>query len=749
MAKREATDAQDRREQAAALIEQGRAQLDQGSIDEAIRIFDEATSLDEVNPAAWNDLAVALYQKGERELATGCLYTAMKVDPTFADAAINLATLLEEAGRRTDGVPGLRSVLFHDPDHEDVREMLTNLGVTTPRKVAIVAADRQSDAFRVIDACLTEWNHLIVTPDQATVGAFGNVEETSTWQAFIAAVRPDTLIVHPDDPATGRIEVAARTMGVNIAMLGRELPSGAPLVDLARALTEEVPAARESWDDIERPAPPISVLLQVTHIAHSINIFDRLATQDLAPGMFEVVCVDRAWGEAATSLLEEDEYGFDIQIIRAEGAGLGLARNLAMEAARGTWMLFFDEESRPAPDNVRGHLAAQVMSSGPMAILGDFRMHPNLVDNSLRKLIDTSPMLFAQPGMVHGTEHGGASFRANNLSIPRAEIDAIGGFDPLFSAGCEDTDLGVRLEKERGVRVRYDETLGADFDYAYTIGDVQVEQLVRGWACVHLARKHDNPSFLVEPGQDVPDEAWFAERRNDAEASTAQAAELARRIVAVTTAEEPYRKTGASQIIDPIVQVIGMNAFNRGIAIAASGFRLEDERMPGSLAASPTPVVVRPGGDWGPTMKSLSETEGSIVVYLPPEADVSVPEGMDVRRGGLDEALNDDASPAIAWIEAGTVMPANWRELMLAALEAWPDFGAVQAAVAPGPADNRPAAPPALVVHRSAIRALGDSASVVLDSAALANRMIESGYHLVQVEDVMVERGVRDLERAG
>lgn len=734
----------ERREAASKLIEQGRAQLDRGELDAAIRSFDEATGLDEQNGAAWNDLAVALYQAGRADMAIGCLYTALRVDPTFADAAVNLATLLEADGRPADGIPGLRGVLFHDPDQEDVRDMLQALGVTRPRPVALVAVDSKLDTYRVIEACLTEWQHLIAAPEPSWVQAFGDLDDVGSWVRFLAAVQPATILVDPDHPAAGSLRAAAERLEASVAVLGEDLPAGTPLVDLARVLTTEIPAARATWEDVTRPAPPLTVSAPVTHIADAINLLDRLANQTLPYGLFEVVLADRAWGEPATSLVEPDEVGFDLSILRMEGVGLGEARQATIEAARGAWTLFFDEEARPAPDAVARHLSAQVTSETTEAILGDFRMHPNLVDNSLRKLIDTTNLMWAQPEFIDGTVHGGAAFRANNLSVPTHAIQAVGGFDPLFSAGCEDTDLGVRLEKQLDVHVRYDASIQAHFDFPFAVRDLQMEQLIRGWACVHLAEKHDDPRFLIDPSVESLDAAWFAERRAQAEDRASQAEDLARRVQNVCTIEEPYRKTGAAEHMDPIVRVIGMQAFNRGIAIARSGFRLEDERMPGSLGAVPTPVVIRPGADVAATLGALAMTDGDVVVFT--TEDVSAPDGLAVRHGGLQEAQATGA-PVIAWVEAGTVLPPDWRSTLLATLESWPDYGAVVPLVKAGPAHNRPTSLPAGLIHRAALERLGEQALSAIDGTDLSERLSAVGFCLVVAEDCAVERPVVELEK--
>jgi hypothetical protein len=732
----------DRRERARQLIEEGRALLDRGEIDTAIRTFDEATALDNSAGAAWNDLAVALFQKGEKDMAIGCLYTALKVDPTFSDAAINLATLLAEKGRATDGVPGLRGALFHDPENDEIRAMLQAMGVTQARPVAVVAVDPEMEEGRVIDPYFTAWNNLIVRPTEALVGALGPVAELSTWTAWLSAVRPEAIVLDPRYPNATMLRQAASQLGCVVAVLGEDLPLGPPYVELARALAVGVRPARATWDDVERPAPALSVLVQATHLAHAINVLDRLATQDLPPGLFEVLIVDRAYGEPATSLVEATDYGYELRILRAEGAGLGAAHQLALEQARGAMLVFFDEEARPAAGNLRGHLEAHARARAPIAVLGDFRMHPNLVDNSLRKLIDTTTTLYAQPGLVHGTEHGGPAFRANNLSVRRADVVAVGGFDPLFSAGCDDTDLGVRLEARRGIRVRFDQNIACDVDYPFTIGDVQVEQLIRGWACWHLAKKHGEPKFLIDPHREVLDEAWVAERRGLSERGAAQARDLAQRIQAVCAAEEPYRKTGAAEFLGDIVQVIGMQAFNRGTAIAASGFRLEDERMPGSWLASPTPVVIRPGGDVTATLRALAEGEADIVVYT--DETASWP-GLEVRPGGWAEAVAS-GSPAVVVLEAGFAPAPGWRSVWFAEIEAWPDLGAV-VSVPAGPTRNRPSPPAMALIAVPAVGRIGDEDGTWVAADNLKERLGAVGFRVVAAPTPVTEVAPA-LERA-
>jgi hypothetical protein len=733
------------------LVEEGRRQLERGEVDAAIRTFGEATGYDGMNSAAWNDLAVALFQKGETRMAVGCLYTALKADPTFADAALNLANLLEQAGRPTDGVPGLRGVLFHDPDNADVREALEALGVSKPRPTAIVAIDPSLPTARVVQACLTEWNYLVTSPDPDMVGGIGNIADASTWEAWMRMVQPQTIIVDPAHPRAGLITAAATAVGACVSTLGQTLPSGDVLVELARALSGGIPSTSVDWATVSKPAPPLSVVVQTTHIAHAVNFLDRMATQDIPAGLFEVIITDRAYGEPSTTLMEESEYGFSLTVIRDEGAGLGEARNLGVQASCGQWIVFFDEESRPSPQCLRKHLAAQLDGSGAMAVLGAFSLHPNLVDNSFRALMNKSNLLYAQPQLIHGTVQSGHAFRANNLSVPVDAVRQVGGFDAMFTAGCEDTDLGIRLERELGMRVRYDETIEADVDYPFTIRDFQIEQLIRGWSCVRLADKHNEPSFLVEVGREVADETWFLECREQSEQQTPQAEDLAQRVIALCRGEEPYRKTGAADILEDVVRVVGMQAFNRGIAIAHAGFRLEDERMQGSFTAMRTPIVVRSGGDISATLRSLQADANDVVVYLDAGiAPVVPPEGVEIRAGGYSEAMaQQKMAQAIIFAESGAIFPAGWRETLLGELESWPDYGAVVPSADAGAASNRPMAPVVIAVYRGTLDHLGAEAGSLMTNSSVTRTIVAAGWKVVQRSDVVIGVAGPVLEKTG
>ena len=728
------------------LVQQGRELLDQGKVEESLRVFDQATGVDPMNASAWNDLAVALHQVGRAEDAIGCLYTALRVDPSFADAAVNLATLLESAGRRADGIPGLRSVLFHDASHEDVRAMLESMGVTKPRQVAIVAAAADSDAFKVIEACLAEWNYLAIASEDDLVSAFGSFEKGQTWLDYVAALRPAAIIVDPEHHHAKPLEKAAAYYEATVARLGHELPDGTPLVDLARALTTEVPSARDTWVGIPRPAPPLTVAVSVTRVVDAINICDRLTYQSLPPGAYEVIMVDRAWGEPATSMLESSELGFNLRIIRMEGAGLGEAHQALTDAARGQWTVFFAEETRPSPDNLMAHLKAQVSSWKRKAVLGNMRLHNNLVENSFRKLLDSSDTLWHQPGLETGAILSGAMFTTDNVSLPTEVIREAGGFDSTFAFGGHDTDFGLRMERLTDVHIALDKTIGAEYDHPYSVRDLMDDYAIQGWSCYHLAQKYGEPRFLINPRDEQLNDAWYAQNRAEAEEREAQALDLAKRLVDVCTIEEPYRRTGAVEHMEPLVQVIGAQAFQRGVAIAHAGFNVQDAYAHEHLDAVPTPVVVRPGGDVKATLESLAAAGGAIVAYV--DEAVDAPAGLVVERGQFEAAFASGA-PVIGWVDSGEAVEAGWRDALVAQMKRWPDHGVVIAPAEASAAFNRPTPPAYGLAHRAILEHFGANALAAADRNEVMNKASKLGFQTIvfeeQVEDAPAEQALESV----
>ena len=114
-----------------------------GDPDGARRLYEETLKLDADHSMAWNNLAALHDRAGRREDAIRCVVRARQVDPTNLEAAYNLGVLLMRANRPADALPHLTDALRLNssfaPAALQRAQALTNLG----RNDAALVAWRQ------------------------------------------------------------------------------------------------------------------------------------------------------------------------------------------------------------------------------------------------------------------------------------------------------------------------------------------------------------------------------------------------------------------------------------------------------------------------------------------------------------------------------------------------------------------------------------------------------------------------------
>ena len=164
-------------------------------------------------------------------------------------------------------------------------------------------------------------------------------------------------------------------------------------------------------------------------------------SQDLTD--FEVVVVDD--GSDPPFRLDFEDHRVRV-IHRDVPGGPCAARNAALHAARGAWIMFLDDDDRLLPDMVSVSLACVRSSSlpAPVAVLTGIQ----LVDDSDRIVEERMPRTFAL-GADYFLEEPleGRSFQTHNtLLVPTTVLVDAGGWDEEM-AGTEHDDLFLRLNQ--------------------------------------------------------------------------------------------------------------------------------------------------------------------------------------------------------------------------------------------------------------------------------------------------------------
>ncbi len=179
-------------------------------------------------------------------------------------------------------------------------------------------------------------------------------------------------------------------------------------------------------------------------------------------------------------------------------AGPAAARNVAIEHARGDWLLFYNDDARVDEKTIDGHLQWIHSSDGSTdAHLGGVNWPDELIDSPWRVLLAESSMLFFWEHMISGGTYGFRHFWTINLSVRRDLVCRVGGFDEGFpSAIHEDIELGWRLHRQFGLEVCVDTAIGCLHDHALAPRDYFLREHKSGASA--RAAAAINPAFHAE-----------------------------------------------------------------------------------------------------------------------------------------------------------------------------------------------------------------------------------------------------------
>jgi GT2 family glycosyltransferase len=164
-----------------------------------------------------------------------------------------------------------------------------------------------------------------------------------------------------------------------------------------------------------------------------------LELQRAAPP-FEVVVVDNGSTDATVAIVEAqaNRGPYPVRYLYEAEPNRGKARNRGIEDASGALIVFCDDDVQAPRHWLAAHARAhdghsRTVVNGPIINVPSYDSYPK-----------PTP-----------ANYSGAFLCTCNVSVPRAALREVGGFDERFDLyGWEDTELGVRL-REAGVRRRF------------------------------------------------------------------------------------------------------------------------------------------------------------------------------------------------------------------------------------------------------------------------------------------------------
>jgi GT2 family glycosyltransferase len=152
----------------------------------------------------------------------------------------------------------------------------------------------------------------------------------------------------------------------------------------------------------------------------------------------EVIVVDDGSATLPEAVIAGMESRLNVRLLRQPNCGPGSARNRGAQAAKGTYLVFIDDDC--APDSKWLTALDKASVEEPEALLG------GPVENQLRDNLyaETTQLIITFLREVDRDESGAPKFfSANNLAAPSHLFRQLGGFDSALRTG-EDRELCYR-----------------------------------------------------------------------------------------------------------------------------------------------------------------------------------------------------------------------------------------------------------------------------------------------------------------
>jgi GT2 family glycosyltransferase len=175
-----------------------------------------------------------------------------------------------------------------------------------------------------------------------------------------------------------------------------------------------------------------------------LECLDALAAQEYPMHRQEVVVVADGCTDGTDTALVGRDYPFRLNVISQPQAGAGVARNRGVTAARGSLLLFLDDDVIANGRLVEAHAQAHTQSDHLVAIGPYYLNEPRAGDYLADQLYHYWIRLFGRLDNPAYQIHAG-DVVAGNLSMSATTFAAAGGFDTEISGALEDHEFGIRL----------------------------------------------------------------------------------------------------------------------------------------------------------------------------------------------------------------------------------------------------------------------------------------------------------------
>ena len=309
------------------------------------------------------------------------------------------------------------------------------------------------------------------------------------WQtraAFEIGLAGFIVFAFTDEWHTGGSEITDWAFG----LVTRERQPKQAFAAVADVFAHSLPPALE--------APPRASVVVAAYNAQAtlracLDSLRRLNYPD-----YEIIVVD----DGSTDRTGEIASTAEVKLLTGEHRGLAAARNAGIDAAQGEIVAFIDADATADSDWLY-HLVETMRRRDAAAAGGP--NFPPAARSSLTAAIAGAP---GQPREVRSSDDSLAQLCGCNMAIDKSYLQALGGFDPLFTAAGDDVDISWRL-RGRGATLAYAPGAVVVHERRGSIRAYLAQQTGYGAAEALLARKYPEHSGTRIYGYDGWQVRWF------------------------------------------------------------------------------------------------------------------------------------------------------------------------------------------------------------------------------------------------
>jgi GT2 family glycosyltransferase len=243
-------------------------------------------------------------------------------------------------------------------------------------------------------------------------------------------------------------------------------------------------------------APEITAILTTQNRANLLpRVLDGLVAQSLAPHRLEVIVIDDGSTDETAAVLATYRHRLPLRIVHQAASGLAAAKNLGVFMSRAPVLLFMDDDDVADPGLLAGHLAMHLRHrETTVAVLGFTDLDPSVACLPLmRHVTGTGGQLFSHGWMQPQQSLTFREFWGGRSSAKRSLLIEHGVFNPAFRFGCEDIELGWRLDPH-GLRVIYEPAARSTMIRALSFDDFCRRSIRQGRSQWHFASLHAEPA---------------------------------------------------------------------------------------------------------------------------------------------------------------------------------------------------------------------------------------------------------------